>query len=137
MLCPIITRSIFNFPGGASGKEPTCQCRRLKSHGFNHWVRKILTLEEEMATHSSILDRGAWQATVHRVAQSQTQLKQLSTQYYTVCCTGFIMKLKKGDALSLLPSRIGPVPASFPLFLCVCVSLCFSLSCCLSHSLLV
>ena len=35
-------------------------------------------LEEGMATHSSILprripmDRGAWQATVHRVAQSQT-----------------------------------------------------------------
>ena len=30
------------------------------------------------------MDRGAWQATVHRVAQSQTQLKQLSTQYDTV-----------------------------------------------------
>ena len=35
-------------------------------------------LEEGMATHSSILawrlpmDRGAWQASVHRVAQSQT-----------------------------------------------------------------
>ena len=25
------------------------------------------------------MDRGAWQATVHRVTQSQTQLKQLST----------------------------------------------------------
>ena len=25
------------------------------------------------------MDRGTWQATVHRVAQSQTQLKQLST----------------------------------------------------------
>ena len=25
------------------------------------------------------IDRGAWQATVHRVAKSQTQLKQLST----------------------------------------------------------
>ena len=25
------------------------------------------------------MDRGAWQATIHRVAQSQTQLKQLST----------------------------------------------------------
>ena len=37
-----------------------------------------------MATHSSILawgipmDRGAWWATVHRVAKSQTQLKRLS-----------------------------------------------------------
>ena len=29
------------FPGGARGKEPTCQCRRRKRHGFNPWVRKI------------------------------------------------------------------------------------------------
>ena len=38
------------------------------------------TLEEGMATHSSILawripmDRGAWRATVHVIAKSQTQL---------------------------------------------------------------
>ena len=37
-------------------------------------------LEEEMATHSSILawrnpmDRGAWKAAVHRVAKNQTRL---------------------------------------------------------------
>ena len=36
-------------------------------------------LEDDMATHSSVLalenptDRGGWQATVHRVAQSQTR----------------------------------------------------------------
>ena len=29
------------FPGGASGKEPACQCRRHKRRGFNPWVRKI------------------------------------------------------------------------------------------------
>ena len=29
------------FPGGASGKEPACQCRRLKRHGFDPWVGKI------------------------------------------------------------------------------------------------
>ena len=29
------------FPGGASGKEPTCQHRRCKRHGFNPWVGKI------------------------------------------------------------------------------------------------
>ena len=37
-------------------------------------------LEEEMATHSSIclenpMDRRTWWATVHRVTESQTQLK--------------------------------------------------------------
>ena len=44
-------------------------------------------LEMGMATHSAILawrilmDRRAWQATVHRVTQSQTQLKQLSSMH--------------------------------------------------------
>ena len=28
------------FPGGASDKEPACQCRRCKRLGFNPWVRK-------------------------------------------------------------------------------------------------
>ena len=42
-------------------------------------------LEEEMATHSSVLawenprDRGAWQTTVHGVVESQIGLKHLST----------------------------------------------------------
>ena len=27
--------------GGASDKEPTCQCRRRKRYGFDPWVRKI------------------------------------------------------------------------------------------------
>ena len=48
------------------------------------WVQSLGwedPLEEGMATHSSILawgipmDRGAWWATVQRVAKSQTQLK--------------------------------------------------------------
>ena len=30
-----------SFPGGASGKEPSCQCKRNKRHGFDSWVRKI------------------------------------------------------------------------------------------------
>ena len=30
-----------SFPGGTGGKEPACQCRRLKSHGFDSWVGKI------------------------------------------------------------------------------------------------
>ena len=28
------------FPGGASGKEPACQCRRHKRCWFDPWVRK-------------------------------------------------------------------------------------------------
>ena len=29
------------FPGDASGKEPTWQCRRHQRPGLHHWVRKI------------------------------------------------------------------------------------------------
>ena len=48
------------FPGGANGKESACQCRRLKRHGFETRVQSLGQedpLEEEMATHFSIL---AW-----------------------------------------------------------------------------
>ena len=30
----------MGFPGGASGKEPACQCRRHKTQGFDPWVGK-------------------------------------------------------------------------------------------------
>ena len=32
---------ILSFPGGASGKEPACRCRRHRSRRFNPWVGKI------------------------------------------------------------------------------------------------
>ena len=38
-----------NFPGGTSGKEPTCQLRRYKRFRFNPCVRKI-TWRKEIAT---------------------------------------------------------------------------------------
>ena len=49
------------------------------------------SLEEEMATHSSILarknsmDRGAWWATVQRVTKSWRELKYLSTHTRNKC----------------------------------------------------
>ena len=32
---------VKGFPGGASGKEPTYQCRRQKRFEFDSWVGKI------------------------------------------------------------------------------------------------
>ena len=53
------------------------------------WVRSLGwedPLEKEMATHSSILenpmDGGAWRATVHGVAKSQTRLSDLTFILY-------------------------------------------------------
>ena len=28
----------LGFPGGASDKEPACQCRRCKRRGFDPWI---------------------------------------------------------------------------------------------------
>jgi len=56
-------KGIVGLYCGTSGKEPICQCRRLKGCGFDLSVRKI-PWREGMATHSGIalripMDRGA------------------------------------------------------------------------------
>ena len=64
----------------ASGKEPACQCRRHKSLGFNPWVGKLPWKTGNPLQYSCLGNptaRGTWWATVHRVAKSQTWLKQL------------------------------------------------------------
>ena len=38
------------FPGGASGKEPSCQCRRHKRYRFDSWVGKISWRRELLPT---------------------------------------------------------------------------------------
>ena len=63
---------LYEFPTCASGKEPTCQCRRPKKCMFRPWVRppggghgnppQCSCLEDPM-------DRGAWRAAVHGVPE--------------------------------------------------------------------
>ena len=36
----VMSGKASGLPGGISGKETTCQCRRLKGHVFDPWVRK-------------------------------------------------------------------------------------------------
>ena len=61
------TSIMWGFSGGPSGKEPACQCRGYKRHGFDPWVRKILCRRAWQPTPVFFLenpmDRGA-QATV-------------------------------------------------------------------------
>ena len=67
----------MGFPGGSVVKNPPAKEKA--------WVLSLgqeEPLEKEMATHSHILawripmDRGAWQATVYRVAKSWTWLSR-------------------------------------------------------------
>ena len=42
VLYPFIKTDVWRYnPGGTTGKELTCQCRRLKRLRFNLWVGKI------------------------------------------------------------------------------------------------
>ena len=74
---------LCNLRSGASGKEPACQCRRHKRCGFDPWVEKISWRRAWQPTPGFLpgnsMNRGAWRATVCRVAKSRTQLKRLST----------------------------------------------------------
>ena len=56
------------FPGGASGKEPTCQCRRQKRHEFDLGTpgRSPGGGHDNPLQNSCLenpMDRGAWWAT--------------------------------------------------------------------------
>ena len=71
------------FPRGTGDKGPACKCRRRERRRFDPRVGKT-----PGGGHSSPLQypclehpmhRGAWQATVHRVTESQTRLKRLGS----------------------------------------------------------
>ena len=69
-------RSQLGFPGGTSGKESTCPCTRQEMEVQS--LGREDPLEEGTVNHSSLLawripmGRGAWQATVRGVTQSDT-----------------------------------------------------------------
>ena len=64
----------YGLPWWLSGKEHACQCRR---HRFNSWVGKVPWRRKWQPTPVFFLenpmDRGAWGATVHGVAESDAE----------------------------------------------------------------
>ena len=65
---------MLGFPGGASGKELTCQCRRHRDLGSIPGLVRSPGGEHGNLLQGSCLenpmDRGAWRAMVDRVAKS-------------------------------------------------------------------
>ena len=76
--------SYFGFPSEASGKEPTCQCRRHQRLRFDPWVRKIPWRRARQPTPAFLPGKSHGQRSlvgyVCRVAKSWTQLKRVNTQ---------------------------------------------------------
>ena len=74
----IFLTRFMGFPGGVSGKELACQCSR---RGFDPWVGKSPWSREWPPTPAFWPGEplaSVWQATVHWVAKSLTQLESLS-----------------------------------------------------------
>ena len=63
----------WGFPGGASDKEPACQCRRCKRAGLRSPGRGNSNLLQCSCLENP-MDRGAWWATVHGVTKSRARL---------------------------------------------------------------
>ena len=63
----------WGFPGGTSGTEPACQCRRGKRCGFHPWAGKTPGGGPgnplQYSCLENLMDRGAWWVTVHGVAR--------------------------------------------------------------------
>ena len=76
--------SVWGFPGGTSGKEPTCLYRRHRRRKFDPWVRKTPCRRKWQPTAVFLFGESHRQRslvgyTVPGVTNGQTQLKQLST----------------------------------------------------------
>ena len=68
------------FPGGSVGKESACNVGdQGLIPGLGRSPREGNGNPLQYSCLENPMDSGAWQATVHRVTQSQTRLKQLST----------------------------------------------------------
>ena len=92
-------RILSRHPGGASGKEPTCQCRRCKRCGFNPWVGKIPW-------------RKKWQPTL--VFLPGKSHRQRSLEGYSPKSCKESDKLRQLSTRMLITSARPPLPWIFP-----------------------
>ena len=79
---------IWSFPGGASGKEPACQCRRLGRCKLDPWVGKIPWRRSgnplQYSSLEKLMDSAAWRATVHGVQRVGHNLVTDHTRYFVI-----------------------------------------------------
>ena len=87
----LLLPSRVDFPDGASGKEPTCQCRTHKRHEFNPWVGKIPGGGHGNPLQYSCLenpmDRGAWRGYSPCGVPTEHPLNMLNTFSQASMCS--------------------------------------------------
>ena len=80
---PSFKKSKHGFPGGTSGKEPACQCRKCKRCRFDPWLRKIPWKGAWQPTPIFLPGESLWTEELGKllsIEQSWTRLKQVGTQ---------------------------------------------------------
>ena len=78
------------MPGGASGKESSCQCRRHKRSRFDPWVGEI-SLSRKWHPIPVFLP-GKFHGQRSLVGHSQRGCKELDTTEYTYSTPNFVLK---------------------------------------------
>ena len=92
----------MGFPGGSDGKVSDCNARDQglsPGLGITPGRRNGNPLQDSCLENS--MDRGAWWATVHRVAKSQTQMSNFTSLHFN--CT---IALESAFLLFLFDYRI-------------------------------
>ena len=86
-------RSGMGFPGGSDRREPACNAGDPCSiRGAGRSPEEGRGNPLQYSRLENPMDRGAWRATVHGVAESQTRLKRVNAYTYiadTQCCLRF------------------------------------------------
>ena len=103
----------LGFPGGASGKESACQCRRRKRCRFNSWGQEA-PLEEGMSVHSSILagESHGQRDLAGYSPWGRFNLRTLALQ----CCVGFCYTLTRiSHRYTYVPSLVNVPPNPYPI----------------------
>ena len=54
--CIPVAYIYMGIPGGASGKKPTCECKRHRRHGFDPWARKIPHASEQLSLRTATIE---------------------------------------------------------------------------------
>ena len=77
-----LASGLIGFPGGASGKESACQCRR---HRLQHWFRKIPWRRKWLSTPVFLLGKSHGQRSLEGYSpwglKELDMTEQLSTQW--------------------------------------------------------
>ena len=106
----------WGFPGGSSGKESACQCRRRKKSGFDPWVKKIPWMMAWQPTPVFLPGECLWTEEPGRLPFMELQRvghkKQLSMHTHTPLS----WCLSKGQPFLLAASRCSPFNRLFMIF---------------------